>query len=470
MRRTPRLALQVPVTLTGWGVTARAALANLSLNGAFIQGWGMTEAAPLVNLRFSMPPAGLALDVLGRVIHISTGGFGAELLDLRAEGREELWRAMAPRFDSRFPTCLFCHYSLSSRGEVCPRCGRCLNLEGHGYEEVWELSEPLAPPGLLGESPVMQAVFQAVRRLSTTDEVVLLTGPPGCGKEAVARAIHALSRRRSRPFLVISCGALREWRDSELFQPAADPFTRYSRYDADPLRLALGGTLYLEEVGCLPLEKQAGLVHFIQKQGKVPLTGGLTAPWEVRLLAASCRPLTELVQMGRCRKDLACYLSGAHVDLPPLRERGDDVLIMAMALVKQIVGRVGNGVLGLAWESAQVLRSYGWPGNLDELHNRVERAVAVSEGSWVTPQDLGLPPAAVKPALLSPELSLAGARARFEKELVAETLERWEGNLRLAAQALEISVAALKRLVRKYDLHEVELSQGQWERGRGPPG
>jgi len=180
--------------------------------------------------------------------------------------------------------------------------------------------------------------------------------------------------------------------------------------------------------------------------------------------------LSELVRAGRFREDLARYLSAAQLTLPPLKDRGDDVLILAAVWVKQFTARLGREILGLAREAAAVLRSWDWPGNLDELMNRLQRAVVLAEGPWLTPLDLHLPPRLAKPQASSGwGLSRAEACSSFEKELLAETLGRCQGNLHLAAQALELSTAALKRLVRRHNLTAALRVQGENNQERGPP-
>jgi two-component system NtrC family response regulator len=316
----------------------------------------------------------------------------------------------------------------------------------------------------------MQAVFQAIPRLAATDAPVLLTGPLGSGKETLARAIHASSRRASRPFTVITCRTLPpEWQASRLFRSDSEDFTRISRYASEPLHQAYGGSLFLEDVGGLGLERQAGLLSFFRQQGPASLAWGLAPPLEVRFISAASEPLADLVRAGRFREDLAKYLSAAPLDLPLLRDRGEDLMILAALGVKQIAARLGKEVLGLARETLAALQAYGWPGNIDELHNRLQRAVVLAEGPWLTAEHLGLPGAELQPEPPSLALGLFEARARFEEEVVAEALNRYAGDTRRAALALQISLAAMKRLVRKYELQGVGLFSRQEENSRGPP-
>jgi len=242
---------------------------------------------------------------------------------------------------------------------------------------------------ILGSSAAMRQVFDLVDRVAQTDATVLVTGESGTGKELVARALHQRSRRASGPLVAINCAALPEaLLESELFGHVKGAFT-----DAKTARKGLfveasGGTLFLDEIGELPLGMQAKLLRALEDRKVRPVGAAAEVPFDARVVVATNRDLETLVEEKRFREDLFYRVNVIHVDLPPLRARGEDVLVLAQAFVRRFAERHGKRVVGLSAAAAKKLLAYSWPGNVRELQNSIERAVALAGFEEVNVDDL----------------------------------------------------------------------------------
>jgi two-component system response regulator HydG len=242
---------------------------------------------------------------------------------------------------------------------------------------------------LVGESAPMQRLRATLARFAPSDATVLLTGETGTGKELVARALHAQSPRRDGPFVPVDCGAIpKELIESEFFGHARGAFT-----DARAARKGLfaeadGGTLFLDEVGELPLDLQPKLLRVLQERAVRPIGANREERLDVRVVAATNRDLEALVEEGRFRRDLFFRLEVLRVPLPPLRERGRDVLLLAQHFLRRAAERAGKHVAGLSGPAAERLLEYAWPGNVRELEHCMERAVALASYSEVMVDDL----------------------------------------------------------------------------------
>ncbi|HEX3593803.1 MAG TPA: sigma-54 dependent transcriptional regulator [Polyangiaceae bacterium] len=242
---------------------------------------------------------------------------------------------------------------------------------------------------IVGTSALMQAVFQMIERVSATDATVLITGESGTGKELVARAIHRKSKRADGPVVAINCAALPEaLLESELFGHAKGAFT-----DAKIARKGLfveasGGTLFLDELGDMPLGIQAKLLRALEDRRVRPLGGGAEVSFDARLVCATSKDIETEVLERRFREDLFYRVDVVHIELPPLRSRGDDVLALAQIFTERFANRHGKNVTGFAPAAAEKLLSYAWPGNVRELQNSIERAVALTQFAELTVDDL----------------------------------------------------------------------------------
>jgi two-component system response regulator HydG len=242
---------------------------------------------------------------------------------------------------------------------------------------------------ITGTSPLMQRVFEVVEQVADTDVTVLVTGESGTGKELVARAIHRRSRRSAGPLVAINCAALPETLlESELFGHAKGAFT-----DARAARKGLfvdasGGTLFLDELGEMPLGVQAKLLRALEDRKVRPLGSSGEVSFDARLVCATSKDLETEVLEKRFREDLFYRINVVHVELPPLRSRGDDVLTLAQLFTERFAKRHAKQVSGLSPAAAEKLLSYAWPGNVRELQNSIERAVALTRFAEITVDDL----------------------------------------------------------------------------------
>ena len=242
---------------------------------------------------------------------------------------------------------------------------------------------------MLGESPSMRKIYDLVGRVADTETTVLLTGESGTGKELVARALHRYSRRKDKPFVAINCAALpATLLEAELFGHLRGAYTDARQDRRGLFQQASGGTLFLDEIGEMPGEMQAKLLRALQDRSVRPLGGEREEPFDVRLIVATNRDLDSAVDQGRFREDLFYRINVVRLEMPPLRSRGNDVLLLAQAFVGRANARTGKSVLGLSHDAAHRLKEYDWPGNVRELENCIESAVAMSTSDELGLEDL----------------------------------------------------------------------------------
>jgi len=243
--------------------------------------------------------------------------------------------------------------------------------------------------GAVGESAELRAAYEVLARVAPTDMTVLIAGESGTGKELAARFVHAHSPRAQKPFVALNCAALPEaLLESELFGHVKGAFTDAKAQRTGIFQEAEGGTLFLDEVGDLPASLQPKLLRALQERTIRPVGANAEVPIDVRVVAASHRDLEAAVAEGRFREDLFYRLNVVSVELPPLRARGNDVLLLAQAFVKDFAARLGRKVVGVSPQVAQKLLAYQWPGNVRELQNCMQRAVALTRFEEVSVEDL----------------------------------------------------------------------------------
>jgi two-component system response regulator AtoC len=315
--------------------------------------------------------------------------------------------------------------------------------------------------GAVGRSAAMQEAHRLIEQAARLDITVLLTGETGTGKELAARAVHLNSARRERPFVAVNCGALpTELVESELFGHGKGAFTGAAQAKTGLFEEAHGGTLFLDEVGELPLNAQVKLLRVLQD--KEIRRVGETRPVQVdvRVVAATHRDLRATAAQGRFREDLFYRLNVFPVQLPPLRERKEDIPLLAAHLLDKHGKAMGRTLEGIAPEALRTLVGYPWPGNVRELENTIMRAVAVATGPVITERDLPaevrerqegvLPGGAAKHLPYRDALDLA--RDRFSREYLTALLRDFEGNVTRAAEHAGIERESLHRLLKRYSI------------------
>lgn len=299
---------------------------------------------------------------------------------------------------------------------------------------------------MIGTSPQMQDVFSTIRKVATTDVPVLITGESGTGKELVARAIHRLSIRESKPFIPINCSAIPEnLIESELFGHEKGTFTGALTQRKGRFEMAEGGTLFLDEVGDLPLTLQVKLLRFLQEKTIERVGGREQIEIDARVLAATNRDLGEAMKNSTFRDDLYYRLKVVEIALPPLRERNGDVIVLAKAFLDRYGSENRKKVKGFSSQAIEAIEHYSWPGNVRELENRIKRAVIMAEGKIITREDLELGEAADRKECMP----LKDAREMLEKELILKAIMRNENNLTKAASDLGVSRPTLYDLMDK---------------------
>jgi two-component system response regulator HydG len=329
-----------------------------------------------------------------------------------------------------------------------------------GAEEVLRraVERPYTFEGLLGESPVMRAVYSIIERVAASSVDVLVTGETGTGKELVARALHQRSRRAAAPFVPVDCGAIPDaLMESEFFGHERGAFTGADARRMGLVEFADGGTLFLDEVGELPLALQAKLLRVLQERRVRRVGARQETSVDVRVIAATSRNLDAMVERGEFRRDLFYRINVVRIDLPPLRDRGDDVGLLAEFFANRAAQEMGKTVTGLSIDAYQVLRNYHWPGNVRELQNAVRRAVAMTRSA--TPDVEDLPDEIVAAAGRSgPAAEGDGGYfakraehvARFEKQYLTDLLSRHHGDVSAAAREAKLPRGTLYRLMKSH--------------------
>ena len=307
-------------------------------------------------------------------------------------------------------------------------------------------------PEMIGESEAMQRIRSLVARVGPADSSVLLTGPSGTGKGLVAQLIHQLSPRRDNRFVQLNCASLPETLlESELFGHEKGAFTGADRKRAGRFELADGGTIFLDEIGDMPLVMQAKLLRVLEDGVFEPLGSEQSKRVDVRVISATNRDLKDLIAERRFREDLFFRIDTVRIELPPLSARGGDILILADHFLGQVARKMNKPIEGITEAAAARLVAYSWPGNIRELRNVIERAVVLSIDSTIGPDDLpGLAP------ISSDESSPTGTSslAEMEKRHIAVVLKAAGGNMQKTAEILGIHRNTLRQKIRDYHLQE----------------
>jgi two-component system response regulator HydG len=313
---------------------------------------------------------------------------------------------------------------------------------------------------LLGESEPMQRLFDQITRVADSEATILLTGESGTGKELVARALHRGSRRRHGPMVPINCAALPEnLLESELFGHSRGAFTGAQAERRGLFVKADGGTLYLDEVSELPLPLQPKLLRALEEGRVRPVGSDREVPFDARLVAATNRDLEELIERETFRRDLYYRINVIEIQVPLLRARGNDVLLLAQHFLSRFAERSGKVVTGLSEPAAGKLLAYHWPGNVRELKNAMERAVALTRAERLSVDDLPEPIQRHEPTrivVVGSDPSDLEPLEVVEKRYILHTLKLLGGNRTLAARALGCDRKTLYRKLKSYGIGEVQ--------------
>jgi DNA-binding NtrC family response regulator len=312
------------------------------------------------------------------------------------------------------------------------------------------LRTPHAPHGILGESEPMQRVFRAIRKAAATSATVLISGESGTGKELVARAVHYSGPRAAASFVPVNCGGIPEGLlESELFGYVKGAFTGARESRAGFFQVADGGTIFLDEIGEMSLAMQVKFLRVLEDKAVYMVGSPRARQVDVRVLASTNRDLRALVERGQFREDLYFRLNVLAIDLPPLRDRGDDLLVLVQHFAKRFAGELGRTVPRFSDAALHVLKNqYHWPGNVRELENVIHRLVVMTEGEIIDVPDL---PALMRFSALS-KTDLARPLAEVEAEYIRNVLSSVGGNRTRAAQVLGIDRKTLQRRLRAVNL------------------
>ena len=336
---------------------------------------------------------------------------------------------------------------------VLRRASYLRQLERESEEQARQREDSIRFTDILGSTPKMREIFGVIQRVAKTDATVLCEGESGTGKELVARAVHTHSPRKSGPFVAINCGAIPETLlESELFGHERGSFTGAHAQRKGKIEMATGGTLFLDEITEMSLPLQVKLLRFLQQREIERVGGREVIPIDVRVVAATNQSLDEALRGGRFREDLYYRLSVVTIHLPPLRERGEDVVLLANAFLRRNAQALKRKVR-FSPEALEAIVKYPWLGNIRELENKVHRAVIMATSRIIGSADLDLNPSAVIDALPT----LREARDQSERRLIVNALVRSRGNISRAARVLDISRPTFHDMLVKHSIDAKEF-------------
>jgi len=341
---------------------------------------------------------------------------------------------------------------LDQLGIIIERAINVARLEMENSELTLQLARLKTFENIIGDSESMREIYKIIKTVSESDYTVLVSGESGTGKELVAKAVHASSPRRDKPFVTINCGAIPEnLLESELFGHEKGAFTDAHAQKRGKFEIADRGTIFLDEIGELSLKLQVKLLRVLEDHSIERIGGNEKISLDVRILAATNRDLIEEVKKGDFREDLFYRLSVIAIEIPPLRDRGDDILLLATTFLNRYGKENNKPNLSLTEAAARAIIAYPWPGNVRELENKVKRAVIMARDKKIKPGDLSLPSAATddkKPK------TLQEIREETEREYLSESLVRNNWNISRVSRELGTSRTTLYDLIEKYGLRK----------------
>ena len=341
------------------------------------------------------------------------------------------------------------------------RALRTLTLQRENFAFKRDAASRNSLDNIIGQSPAVEKLKNTIRTIAPTSSTVLIYGESGTGKELVARAVHACSPRSGEPFVSINCGAFPETLlESELFGYVKGAFTGANQNKRGLFEVADGGTIFLDEISEMSVSMQVKLLRVLQERTIRPIGGTQEAAIDVRVIAATNKDLSEMVRANTFREDLYYRVSVIPIQVPPLRERREDLELLANHFLKKYAAAAQKSIVRLGPESLDALRSYEWPGNVRELENTIERAVALETG-----QDLNVQVDSARPRLRSAAASASSVPsmtpegldfekyvAEIERSLIESALEQTGGVQTRAAELLKVSYRSFRHLLKKYDI------------------
>lgn len=320
-----------------------------------------------------------------------------------------------------------------------------LNQLSFDRDQMAERLEKKRFGDIIGSSPGLLEVFSKVEKVAGTDISVLITGETGTGKELIAREVHQRSNRAKGPFIVVNCGAIPEnLMESELFGHVKGAFTGAIATRPGKFQQAHGGTLFLDEVGEMPLSLQVKLLRALQERVVIKIGDSRPEKVDIRVVAATNRTLEDEIEKGSFREDLYYRLNVVNLHLPPLRERGDDVLLIAKLMLKRYAEEFSAQVKGFTPGAIEAMRRYGWPGNVRQLENRIKKALVLADATLVGPEDMDL-----REDALEKVLPLSEAREEFTRRYILQVLERNNGNRTQTARDIGVDPRTIFRYLQR---------------------
>ncbi|HUD47305.1 MAG TPA: sigma-54 dependent transcriptional regulator [Candidatus Baltobacteraceae bacterium] len=323
---------------------------------------------------------------------------------------------------------------------------RRLNLQANSLHKALVTMSGGASP--IFQSPSMQAVLRTIKRVAPSDVSILITGESGTGKEVVADLIHQFSPRNTGPMIKINCAALpRELIESELFGSVKGAFTGANVDREGLFRQAEGGTLLLDEISEMPIDTQSKLLRVLQEKEVRPVGGRATYKTNCRIIAATNRQTEDAIKSGKLREDLYYRISAITVDLPPLRERREDIIPLATAFLKRFDAQSGRNISDFTPAASEVLRGFEWPGNVRQLQNEIQRAVLMCEGNMVDARDLS-----IRPGTGAAEVTDLTLMEAMERNAILQMLKDTGGNKLETAKRLGIGRQTLYNKIKMYEI------------------
>lgn len=479
-RLYPRIASSIPVEVDARHTRTEGVITNLGMGGAFLMSDRKLTGDNIL-LKYNLSECG-DFEHSGKIIRKDRGGYALKFYDLDVAAKVKLWKYIADNLTD-INECPYCGERYNMLPESCNACGWGLTFnspEYFAYHEKQSLLKKLYSEAnnlttdylqrlinfmeveilktggsekfqeFVGTSNVMLEVFSKIRKVAPTDLPVLILGESGTGKELTALAVHERSQRKDKPFVTINCAAIPEGLlEAELFGYEKGAFTGAYASKKGKFEHADGGTVFLDEVGDMPHSLQSKLLRFLQDKvvERIGAMGGKRV--DVRLIAATNCDLNAAIAEGRFRKDLYYRLNAFTINLQPVRERGEDKVILAKYFLSKFCREMGL-TKTFEKETIEAIRAYDWPGNVREIINKVRKAIVMAEANSISPRDLDL---AAQQTMDVPEnTGLRDAIEKIEMQKIKETLNTCGNNISRAARILGVSRQSLYNYKKKYGI------------------